>query len=156
MSIGRGRDGPAKHKGGRGRIGAQTSTPSDHLPRERDLAYSDNTGTPVRRQTGEDTVGPPVMPDALETRPGSADIPEGYGASSHGDGERETTASPAYKFPLDCAPVLWESDWEQDGRLRVKVRVVGHPDGDARTNCVKWLAFDGLPPSLESGEKPVS
>ena len=154
MGNGKGRDGPAKRKGGRGRIGAQTSTPSDHLPRERDLAFSDDSGSLACQQTGEDPVGSPVTQDGRETEPGFADAPEGCGASSSGAWKEETTASPAFGSPTDCAPVVWESDWEQDGRFRVKVRVLGQPGGDKRTKCVEWLAFGGFPPSLEVGEEP--
>ena len=150
----KGRDGPAIRKGGRGRIGAQTSTPIDHLPRERDLAFSDDSGSSACQQTGEDPVGSPLTLDGRKTAPGSADVPEGYGASSPGAVEVETTASPSFESPADCARVVWESDWEQDGRFRVKVRVLGQPGGDKRTKCVEWLAFGELPPSLEVGEEP--
>ena len=138
-----GRDGPARDKGGRGRIGALTSTPSDQRPRERDSVYFDDSGTSGSRQTGEDPEGSSVLQDNRETEPGCTGIRPTSDSSPSRDAKTITIEWRLVESPPDSAIAVWESDREEDGHFSVQVRLVCQPDGGERAECVKWLAFGG-------------
>ena len=100
-------------------------------------------------------------PDALltprkiqstETEVGCEGVPSRNDGSASGDWNQGWAERPEDDFFTDGDSRVWESETKQEGRFRVKLRLISLRDrGDERKKCVQWLSFGGEPSREPAG-----
>ena len=88
-------------------------------------------------------------PKALPTESASAFFyANAETASGQGGADPERPKDPEL---VDRLPVLWDSDWQQDGKFNVRFRILGAVDGGARRRWAERMLFS--PPTGEGTHK---